>query len=143
MSKSEREAFHSTIAKCLFVANRSRPIILPTISVLAGRLRCSNRSDWGKGKRLVNYLNSTRKLHLTLRCDVIAIANWFIDALFAVHEDFKSQSIGVLLMAKCGGGIASSSTQKKLNLRSFAEAELIAADNFLAKILWVRLFLEA
>ena len=45
LSKSEREAFHSTIAKCLFVANCSRPDILPTISVLAGRVSCPNCSN--------------------------------------------------------------------------------------------------
>ena len=33
------------------------------------------------------------------------------------------------------------STKQKLNTRSSTEAELVAADDFLAKVLWVRLFM--
>ena len=34
------------------------------------------------------------------------------------------------------------STKQKLNTRSSTEAELVAADDFLSKVLWVRLFME-
>ena len=41
-----------------------------------------------------------------------------------------------------GGGIASGSTRQKLNTRSSTMAELVAVDDFLSKILWVRNFLS-
>ena len=41
-----------------------------------------------------------------------------------------------------GGGIASGSTKQKLNTRSSTMSELVAVDDFLSKILWVRNFLS-
>ena len=41
-----------------------------------------------------------------------------------------------------GGGIASSSTKQKLNTQSNTMAELVAVDDFLSKVLWIRNFLN-
>ena len=41
-----------------------------------------------------------------------------------------------------GGGIAAGSTKQKLNTRSSTMSELVAVDDFLSKILWVRNFLS-
>ena len=46
-------------------------------------------------------------------------------------------------MHKSGGGMASGSTKKKINTRSSTTSELVSADNFLPKIIWVKNFLEA
>ena len=45
------------------------------------------------------------------------------------------------MMHPGGGGIASGSTRQKLNTRSLTMSELVAVDDFLSKILWVRNFL--
>ena len=44
-------------------------------------------------------------------------------------------------MHEKGGGMASGSIKQKLNKRLLTEAELVASDDFLAKIVWVKLFL--
>ena len=41
-----------------------------------------------------------------------------------------------------GGGIAAGSVKQKLNTRSSTMAELVAVDDFLSKVLWVRSFLS-
>ena len=46
------------------------------------------------------------------------------------------------MMHPGGGGIASGSTRQKLNTRSSTMSELVAVDDFLSKILWVRSFLS-
>ena len=38
VNNEDREMFHSTVAKGLFVSTRSRPDIIPTVSVLSGRV---------------------------------------------------------------------------------------------------------
>lgn len=48
----------------------------------------------------------------------------------------------MLFLHDKGGGIATGSTKQKLNTRSSTEAKLVAADDFLSKILWVCLFME-
>ena len=92
--------------------------------------------------RLVNYLHSTRELHLILRYDGLSLAKWHVDAAFGVHMDFKSHSGGMLSLHPKGGAIASGSNKQRLNTRSSTEAELVAADDFLAKILWTDRFMS-
>ena len=90
----------------------------------------------------MRYLTNTMDLHLVLRYDAVRIARWHVDAAYAVHDDFKSRSGGVLFLHDEGGGIASGSTKQKLNVRSSTEAELVAVDDFLAKVVWLRKFME-
>ena len=47
-----------------------------------------------------------------------------------------------MLLSKTGGAIASGSNKQRLNTRSSTEAELVAADDFLAKILWTDRFMS-
>lgn len=84
-----KESFHSVVAKALFICHRSRPDIMPTVSILSRRVRDSNTDDWEKGRRLVRYLNCTREIHLVLRYDGLNICKWHVDASFAVHPDFR------------------------------------------------------
>ena len=74
-----------------------------------------NDSDRKKLIRLLEYLNGTKELHLTLRYDGLSIARWHIDSAFACHPDFRSQSGGVLLIHPGGGGIVAGSVKQKLN----------------------------
>ena len=141
VDEKHKGIFHRCVAKGLFISDRSRPDITPTISVLAGRVQKPNKSDWEKCRRLVRYLRCTRNLHLILRYDGCCISKWHIDASFAVHSDFRSHSGGILFLHEKSGGIMTGSTKQKLNTRSSTEAELVAADDFLAKVLWVRLFM--
>ena len=41
-----------------------------------------------------------------------------------------------------GGGIASGSMKQRINSRSSTEAEIVACDDFLAKMIWVKNFLQ-
>ena len=67
---------------------------------------------------------------------------WHIDAAFAVHPDFKSQSGGMAMLHPEGGAISAGSTRQKLNTRSSTIAELVAVDDFLAKMLWLKKILH-
>ena len=67
LSDDLRETLHCVVAKALFMSNRSTLDIIPTVSVLLGRVRSSNQSDWVKCRRLVRYLSSTQNKHLILR----------------------------------------------------------------------------
>ena len=66
---------------------------------------------------------------------------WWVDASFAVHQDYKSHTGAVLMIGK--GSIYSMSNKQRINTWSSTEAELVGANNALAMVLWVRHFLEA
>ena len=46
----------------MFVSKRARPDIHPTVAVLSTTVKAPKESDWGKLKRLMLYLNDTRKI---------------------------------------------------------------------------------
>ena len=54
------EAYHTMVAKGLFLCKCTRPVIQPTIAVLCTRVKDPNKADWGKIVRLMKYLNGKR-----------------------------------------------------------------------------------
>ena len=142
LSCEDREVFHSVVTKCLFISSRARPNIAPAVSFLSGRVRegVTNKDDWAKCRRLVKYLDSTRDLYSILRYNSLSLSRCYVDEYFAVHDDFKSQSVSAMKLSDTGGAIASGSNNQKLNTHSSTEAELIASDDFLPKIPWTGKF---
>ena len=87
---------------------------------------------------------SARKDTLKLSAgDGINKLEWFIDASFAVHPDFRSHTGAVM---RFGGGLGSPinvSLEQKLNTDSSTTSELVGVHQALPIVLWVKLFLEA
>jgi hypothetical protein len=75
--------------------------------------------------------------------DGINKVEWFIDASFAVHPDFRSHTGAIV---RFGGGLGSpiqQSLKQKLNMDSSTTSELVGVHQALPTVLWVKLFLEA
>ena len=141
LQKDKAETFHTIVAKCLFVAKRARPDILPTVAYLCTRVKAPTKDDWGKLKRLMIFMGNTSDDSLTLEADSTNIIRWHIDAAFGVHPDMRSHTGATMTLGK--GAIQSASKKQKVNTRSSTEAELIGADDVISQVLWTRLFLEA
>ena len=60
LDKARSDAFHSTVAKLLYITKRARPDIEPTVAFLCTRVTKSNMDDWKKLKRLLGYLLQTK-----------------------------------------------------------------------------------
>ena len=142
LNKEGREAFHTCVAKGIFISKRSLPDIQPTISVLSCWVREPTKQDLEKLVRLCKYLQSTKHLHCVLSINGLRIIKWYVDASYAVHKDFRSHSG---LVAKFGqGSTISSSLKQKLNTRSSTEAELVCVYcEFMAMVLWTQNFMQA
>ena len=63
-----------------------------------------------------------------------------MDASFGTHSDLKSHTGSIFTLGK--GAIYSDSSKQKVNARSSIEAELISIDNKIAKIIWMKRFIE-
>ena len=77
---------------------------------------------------------------MILEADDTQTITWYIDAAFGVHEDMKSHTGACMTLGK--GMICSFSNKQKVNSRSSTEAELIAVDNKLSKVMWTMRFIE-
>jgi hypothetical protein len=92
ISEEKRKLLHSTTAKLLFVAKRARPDIQVPISFLSSRVTRADEDDWKKLKRLLQYLQGTIDMPLTLSIDNMSIIKSWIDAAYGVLHDMRSQT---------------------------------------------------
>ena len=135
-----REQFHTMVAKGLFACKRARHELQPVIAFLCTRVQEPTNEDWAKLERMMQYLSNTADLCLTLEVGDELKLQWYVDAAFAVHKDYKSHTGATMTMGK--GSVISLSTKQKINTRSSTEAELVAVDDALSLMMWSKHFLE-
>ena len=71
----ERQAvqFHHTTVQLLFLCTHVRGYIHTAVTFLPMRVKEPDKDDWGKLKRVILYLNSTRRMKLQLTIEDLAI----------------------------------------------------------------------
>ena len=84
-------------------------------------------------------MNGIRILELKLTVNSIGSIQWYIDASYAVYNDCKGNTRGVMTMG--GGAITIFSRKQKINAKSSPEADLIGLDDALPQILWTQCFI--
>ena len=140
LTSKKQRIFHSCVAKLLFVAKRSRPDILTAISFLTTRVTKPNVDDWGKLRRVLQYLKGSIQMRLTLAADSMTILKTWIDASYAPHHDMRSHTGGCSSFGT--GTTMTKSSKQKLNTKSSTEAELIGVSDVLPYNLWTIYFLK-
>jgi hypothetical protein len=141
LDESDRKNLHSIVAKLLFVAKRGRPDIQVPIAFLSSRVTIADKDDWKKLKRLLQYLNNTIDMPLTLSIDNLSIVKTWVDASYAIHHDMRSHTGGAIMMGK--GTLYAKSSKQRINVKSSTEAELVGASDFYPQTVWTRNFIEA
>jgi histone deacetylase 1/2 len=144
LDQTERESYHSAVAKLLYLAKRARPDILTVVAYLTTRVQQPNVDDSAKLGRVLKYLNGTKDLGLVLgdsdNTDTLKLRA-YVDASYGVHNDAKSQSGLVIKLGE--GTIFVRASKQKLVSKSSTEAELIALSDNGSQIIWTREFLRA
>jgi hypothetical protein len=101
----------------------------------------STGQDWRKLKRLLQYLHETFEMTRVLGAVSLDKLMTWVDASFAVHDDMRSHTGG--LMSFGVGAFGCKSTKQRLNTKSSTEAETVGASDYLPNTIWVRMFLAA
>ncbi len=122
-------AFHPAMAQLLFLSARARQDIQSATAFLTTRVRSPDEDDWGKVKRVLGYLKGTLYMPLILLADLLTLSRWWVDALYAVHDNCRGHTgVGMSF----GQGMALSySWKQKIITKSSTEAELVGVDNSL------------
>jgi hypothetical protein len=141
LSTKDADFFHYLTAKLLFLCKRARPDIQTAVAFLSTRVQQPDVDDQKKLGRAINYLRGSLDMILTLEADSPLILKWYIDGSYAVHEDMKSHTGGMLTLGN--GSVYAPSTKQKINSKSSTEAELIAVNDVLGQALWTKYFLES
>jgi hypothetical protein len=142
LPEEQATSIHHAVAQLLFLSTRARRDIQPVTAFLTTRVKSPEDEDnWGKLKRLLQYLKRSLHMPLILSADSMTMPRWWVDAAFAVHDDCKSHTGAGMSL---GQGMAMSySWKQKINTKSSnTEAELVGVDDSLAYILWAQYFLQ-
>jgi hypothetical protein len=140
LSQKRADTFHKYVAKLLFAAKRARPDIQTAIAFLCTRVQCPDEDDWKKLVRVLGYIKDTIFLPLTVGWDGTGNIYWYVDASFAVHNNMRSHTGGMMTFGR--GAAMCISTKQKLNTKSSTEAELVGVDDALPFNLWCVNFLQ-
>jgi hypothetical protein len=132
LTESEREEFHSIVAKVLWVSQRRMDIGTP-VSFLCSRVKEPTLQDQSKLGRLLGYLKRTKAWAMKL-CANLGRSKAYVDAAFAVHPEKKSHS-GMLITLGIGCVYVSSTKQKLVTLSS-TEAEVVGVSDAVTHIIW-------
>ena len=84
--------FHHSVAQLLFLACRARRDIQVSVAFLTTRVRRPDEDDWGKLRRVLQYLKGIQSPPLRLTIDTLSHSKWFIDASHNVHWDCKGHT---------------------------------------------------
>mmetsp|Transcript_15204 Transcript_15204/g.21991 ORF Transcript_15204/g.21991 Transcript_15204/m.21991 type:complete len:127 (+) Transcript_15204:411-791(+) len=115
--------------------------MLVALAFLTTRVSKPTHADASKLKRLLEYVNGTLDLTLTLQADSLQSMFTYINVAYGVHDDCKSHTGGCITFGT--GSIVNKSTKHKLNTKSSTEAELVGTSDYLPNAIWVKYFMEA
>ena len=141
LSRKEADAFHRNVARLLFLSKRARPDLQTAVAFLCTRVKSPDVDDNKKLGRVMRHLRETIFLPLVLGWDGTGNTYWSVDASFAVHNDMRSHTGGVMTFGN--GAMMSISTKQKLNTTSSTEAELVGVSDSLPFNLWAAHFITS
>ena len=139
LEEDQKEFFHSTTARLLYLAKRCRPDILLSISYLVKRVQQPNQEDYNKLARVVKYLRGTSKMGIILQAEKLLHIVAYIDASHAVHDNHRSHSGTIISLGK--GPIYQKSGSQRINTKSSTESEIVALSDNSSQVIWSRDFL--
>ena len=139
VTAEQKEFFHSTVARLLYLGKRVRPDILVAVSYLAKRVQKPNTDDFRKMERAVRYLRGSRELGIVISATTMIQVLGYIDASHAVHEDHKGHTGCIISLGR--GPIYAKSGSQRINSKSSTESELIGLSDSASQVLWTRNFL--
>jgi hypothetical protein len=139
LSNEAAAAFHTIMAKVLYITKRARLDISLAIAFLTKRVRSPDIEDWEKLCHLMEYLRGDRDRPRILGADNEGMLMWYVNAFFAVHPNMCGHTGGGMITGQ--GFPISVSTKQKLNTKSLTANELVGIDNMMSIILWTCYFL--
>jgi hypothetical protein len=128
------------VAKLLYLCKRVRPDIAFVVTYLATCVQAPTVSDATVLCKLLQYLNGTKTIGLTLGAEQPYQLTLYADASYATHPDGGSH--GGILISLGNGPIYTQSKKLKLVCKSGCEAEVVALCDGVNVLMWVRTLLE-
>ena len=86
----------------------------------------------------MEYVKVTLGVKMTLIVDSPYVINWWVDASFAMHNNFRGYTGGI--MSPGAGSITSSSWKQNINRQISTEKKIIVVNDIMGPVLWTLYF---
>ena len=83
---------YHAVNQLIFACPMGRKDVQTTVSFLNKRLQIPDRNDWGKIKRVLQFVHQTNNLPLIRREDIIPVIKWWVYASCAAHLDMRGHT---------------------------------------------------
>ena len=133
--------FASHLMMAMYLAKRTRPDILTPLSILATRMQDPDTEDKIALERVYKYVNNTKDYGLTYKPTSMELHYWS-DAAYALHLDRRGHSGIMATLGFANAPIYVKSGKQKIHTRSSTESELVALDECILHLLWMRQIIE-
>ena len=134
------DTFHHIVAKLLYVSKRARLDISLAIAFLCTRVTRSTIEDWGKLRRLLQYIKGTINMPRIIGELSLTSLMTYVDASYGVHPDMRGHTGGLITMGI--GCIHTKSSKQRLNTKSSCETEVVGASDYIPWTVWIRRVLQ-
>jgi hypothetical protein len=139
--KVDTTEYASHLMMAMFLAKRTRIDILTPLSILATRMQSPDIADKKALEKVYRYLNKTKEFRLTYKPTSMELHYWS-DASYALHRDKRGHTGIMVTLGYNNAPIYAKSGKQKLHTRSSTEAELVALDESVLHLLWLRQLLD-
>ena len=140
LSDTDKEIFHSFVARTLYLSKRNRPDLLCAVSFLTTRVQNPTVQDKNKLHRVINYINNTKDLALVFHKSSTPKLSIYIDASYAQHLDRKSHSGAAVQFNN--STLQAKSIKQKITTKSSTEAELVALSDNIGMVIHISQILK-
>lgn len=141
LDDTQRQEFHTTVAKLLYLARKVQPAILTAVNFLSSRVSKPTKSDLSKLYRVLMYLKGNLHFRLKLNIGPKYIVKLYCDASHAVHTlTSRGQTGAVIFIGGCP--IFWKSNRQKMAAKSSSESEILAVSDCISQFVWLKNFLE-
>ena len=141
LNELKAEKFHHTMAKLLYASKRVRIDIDLAVSYLCTRVASPTEGDEDKLKRVLSYLQGTKRMKRIIGMNGLSYIQTWIDASYAIHRDMRGHTGGVISFGT--GAAIHNCSKQKINTQSSTEYEVVGVSDFLPYTMWASYFLNA
>ena len=132
---------HHTTAKLSYLSKCARLDIDLAVSFLCTRVLSPTAGDEEKLKKVLAYLQGTRKMNRFIGMNGLSYLQTWIDASYAVHRDMRGHTGGVISLGR--GAVIHNCSKQKINTKSSTKSEVVGASDFLLYTILALYFLKA
>jgi Reverse transcriptase (RNA-dependent DNA polymerase) len=139
LTSDKKDNFRSCVMTVYYIAKRTLPVLLMSISFCATKVLAPTEEDQTKLERILSFILYSRRQKMILRIGDKCALRAYVDASFGLYEDGKSVTGVAIMLGEATMYVKSG--EQKIVTRSSTESELVGISDALSQVLWTREYL--